>query len=404
MLPSLVQLDALGGQPDPVDGLLRTARMPAAVTFVVLLLIGGCTGAGGRAVSTPGSERDARADLDAPEGSDGRADATGTASCLHVRDARSPGGAPFEATLRDGRIEAPGGAPCDEVLDAGGLFAVPAFVDSHVHLAYLPVGDELSRGGVAAAVDLAAPLASLSEPAGALRVVHAGPMITPPGGYPTRSWGADGYGIECADAAACAVAVDRVADAGAAIVKVPIGAEPDHDQDTLRAIVARAHARGLLVAVHALDDASARRTAEAGADLLAHTPVEPLSDETVRAWSGRAVISTLRAFGGSASSVDNLRRLHAAGATVLYGTDLGNTRTPGIDAAELELLARAGLSPEEILIAATAAPARIFALDDLGSLTPGHAASLLLLTTDPLEDITSPSRPSRVILKGIAYR
>jgi imidazolonepropionase-like amidohydrolase len=185
-------------------------------------------------------------------------------------------------------------------------------------------------------------------------------MITPPGGYPTRSWGADGYGLECDGEAACVAAVDRVVDAGAAIVKVPIGAGgPDHDDATLRAIVARAHARDRLVAVHALDDASARRAAEAGADILAHTPVERLSADTVALWSTRAVISTLRAFGGTETAVDNLRRLHESGATVLYGTDLGNTRTAGIDPLELSLLAAAGLTDAEIRAAATADPARL---------------------------------------------
>ena len=47
-----------------------------------------------------------------------------------------------------------------------------------------------------------------------------------------------------------------------------------------------------------------------------------------------AVVSTLAAFGGSPAAVDNLRRLHAAGATVLYGTDLGNTRDAGPSAEE----------------------------------------------------------------------
>lgn len=244
-----------------------------------------------------------------------------------------------------------------------GLGATSGVIDSHVHLAYYPVADELARAGIVAVVDLASPLEALDDPVEGLTVLRSGPMITPPGGYPTRSWGADGYGLECGGERECVAAVDRLVDAGAAIIKVPIGAGgPDHDDATLRAIVARAHGRHRIVAVHALDDASARRAAEAGADLLAHTPVEPLADDTVRAWSTRAVVSTLRAFGGSDAAVENLRRLHEAGATVLYGTDLGNTRTAGIDPVELSLLARAGLTPAEIRAAAVTVPARYFGM------------------------------------------
>src|ERR1700760_3589849 len=63
---------------------------------------------------------------------------------------------------------------------------------------------------------------------------------------------------------------------------------------------------------------------------------------TVAAGRGRAVISTLAAFGGSPAAVDNLRRLRAAGATVLYGTDLGNLDVAGPSEPEIALPARAG--------------------------------------------------------------
>ena len=327
-----------------------------------------------------------------------------TVGCLRIAGARLPGGAPFEAVVRDGRLVTLDAA-CARELDARGSFVVPAFVDAHVHLEYLPAEEALARAGVAAAVDLAAPIESLGEQrAGPLRVLHAGPMITATGGYPTRSWGADGYGLPCDGAAACAAAVDRVADAGADLVKVPLAGPPEHDDETLRAIVERAHARGLRVAVHALTDVAARRAADAGADLLAHTPTEPLSEATVRALADRAVVSTLAAFGGSEAAIENLRRLRAAGATVLYGTDLGNTRTAAIDARELALLARAGMSPRDVVDAGTAAPARFFGLEGLGALEPGAAASLLLLDADPLAHPETLTRPVHVLLDGVIVR
>ncbi len=269
------------------------------------------------------------------------------------------------------------------VVPATGRWLAPGFIDSHVHLSYLRAGDELSRRGVALAVDLAAPEIGQPQP---LRMLESGPMLTAPDGYPLSSWGQGGYGIPLRDAADGTAAVDRVARAGARVVKVPLGEPPVIDDATLAAIVRRAHEKQLPVAVHALDAASAARAAAAGADVLAHTPVEPLSDAVVRAWRERAVITTLAAFGGDAATVDNLRRLRAAGATVLYGTDLGNTRDAGISADEIALMIAAGMSPADILASGTSAPAKFWRQDDLGEIAPGKAAILMSLPRDPLAD------------------
>ncbi len=135
--------------------------------------------------------------------------------------------------------------------------------------------------------------------------------------------------------------------------------------------------------------------------MLAHTPLEALSDATVELWSDRAVISTLRAFGSREVAIDNVRRLREAGATVLYGTDLGNLRVEGIDAGELLLLGQAGLSPAEIIASGTAAPAQLWSMEGLGSLTPGNAASLLVLDGDPLVDPTLLAEPALVFVDGV---
>ena len=108
------------------------------------------------------------------------------------------------------------------------------------------------------------------------------------------------------------------------------------------------------------------------------------------------MISTLAAFGG----VENLRALRAHGVDVVYGTDLGNTRTTGIDPREIALLAEAGLDLAAIVEAATATPARVFGLPRHGALTPGHAASFLLYR-GALTDPTLLASPDVVVLDGI---
>jgi imidazolonepropionase-like amidohydrolase len=275
----------------------------------------------------------------------------------------------------------------------------PPIVDSHVHLTYWPVADRLAAAGIAAAVDLAAPAVGGGGP---LHLISSGPMITSPGGYPLESWGSDGYGLGCADAACVTAAIDRLAHQGAGVIKLALD-EPGLDPALVPVAVAAAHAHRLRVAVHALTDRTARLGAAGGADLLAHTPVEPLAPQTVAAWRGRAVISTLAAFGGGPAAVANLRALRAAGATVLYGTDLGNLRDAGPSAAEVALLRAAGLDDAAITDAMTAAPARYWGLG-LGALAAGAEASLLVLDRDPRADATALLSPRAVWLRGRRMR
>ena len=273
----------------------------------------------------------------------------------------------------------------------------PPIVDSHVHLAYWPVADKLAAHGVEVAVDLAAPERTLGA-SSPIHVVAAGPMITHAHGYPLDAWGSDGFGVGCDDAACVTATVDRLAARGAKVIKLAL----DDDGLTPQLVpiaVEAAHARHVKVAVHALTEASAALAAAAGADLLAHTPVEPLSDATASAWRGRAVISTLAAFGGSTAAIENLRKLRAAGVTVLYGTDLGNTREAGPNPDEIALLRRAGLDDAAITAAMTTTPLAYWGVD-AGTFAPGHEATLLVLDGDPRRDARVLLAPHQVWLRG----
>jgi imidazolonepropionase-like amidohydrolase len=289
-----------------------------------------------------------------------------------------------------------------EIREHPGRFVVPAFVDSHVHLAYRDEPAQMMQGGVAAVVDWASPvdwLAEATQRTDGLSVVASGPMITAPGGYPTRSWGRNGYGAECETGPDCIAAVERHRAAGARVVKIPITTGPELSDDVVGAVIAHAHANGLLVGVHALSDAQARRAAERGADILVHIPTETLAEDTVALWADRTVIPTLDAFGASVAAVDNLRRLRMAGTRVVYGTDFGNSRTPGIQPAELQAMSDAGMDGPAILHAGIAAPAGLFGFD-LG-IAPGRAASFLVLDADPRADPQALTRPVEVWVAGV---
>jgi len=309
-----------------------------------------------------------------------------------------------------GRIagEAPEPPPGARIVDASGLLLLPAFVDAHVHLSVAGSVPEVAaaevRGGLAAVLDLGEPERTLPIAAPPLRVRFAGPLLTAPRGYPTQSWGANGYGLELATPAEARAAVLRLSKAGVRFVKLAFdGRYPLLDAEVARAAAEEAHHLGLRVAAHALDADAVRRALSAGADVLAHTPVEPLPDDLVKLAAARHVwvISTLHAFGGTSGALDNLRRLRAAGVRVAYGTDLGNQGTaPGIDANELALLGKAGLSSREVIEAATSAAAQLLGEADLGHLRKGAAASVIAVPEAALRDTRLLARPSLVLIDG----
>jgi imidazolonepropionase-like amidohydrolase len=276
---------------------------------------------------------------------------------------------------------------------------VPAFIDSHVHLAYYAVADGLPAGGVVGAVDFAAPIAELGK-SFSIAVAQSGPMITPLLGYPTQSWGQGGYGLEIGSVDEAVAAVDRVLDAGATFVKTPLSGTTGVDDATLAAIVERAHARGAPVAVHALGAADTARAIASGVDIFGHTPTERLSDELVAAWGERTVVSTLSAFGSTQDAIDNFASFRARGALVLYGTDLGNTRVVGIQPAEIDALVRAGLTGSDIVRSATADAARFWGFGELGRLDAGARASFLVLDADPSANPQTLATPRAVVFDG----
>ena len=287
------------------------------------------------------------------------------------------------------------------VVNVGGRYLVPGFIDSHVHLAYYAEGaTELSSNGIVAVLDLAAPTRALAVDHGPLRVLNAGPMITAPAGYPLNSWGADGYGLGVANPAAGAAAVETLFKAGVRAIKVPLTAAPTLDDATVKAIVEAAHAHQLKVYTHALDEQNAARAAADGIDVLAHTPTEALTESTLEAWKTRTVISTLSAFGGSSAALSNLRALRERGARVLYGTDFGNTRETTIQSLEITQLLAAGFDGASIVKAGTSVPAEFLGLTDLGTLEVGKRASFLVLAADPTIDPHTLSEPVAVYVDG----
>jgi imidazolonepropionase-like amidohydrolase len=97
----------------------------------------------------------------------------------------------------------------------------------------------------------------------------------------------------------------------------------------------------------------------------------------------------------------SLAKLAAAGVRIAFGTDAGVGAPYGYSAhAELADMVAAGMTPADVLVAATRTSAEIMRLDELGTIAAGKSADFIVLDANPLDDIRNTRRISRVYLRG----
>ncbi len=250
-------------------------------------------------------------------------------------------------------------------------------------------------------------------------------------------------------------------------VKVWFIHQPGDDLAAQEAIVKTvgdlAHAAGKRLAVHATELVTAKAALRAGADVLVHSVTDETVDEDFLSLArkrGVIYIPTLFVVAGyrlalsgtwaptdaerrladpeilaamqdltkhpsaelpprivelmrnppaaspSPAAMANLRKAWDAGITVAMGTDAGNIGTlhgPSVF-REMALMARAGLSPKEVLLAATVNGARMLGLDgDLGRVEAGRLADLVVLDADPLASVANLEKIHRVVRAGRVY-
>jgi imidazolonepropionase-like amidohydrolase len=107
-------------------------------------------------------------------------------------------------------------------------------------------------------------------------------------------------------------------------------------------------------------------------------------------------------------ALPNLKKLEDAGVTIAAGTDAGNIGTIHGPALfrEFQLMKEAGLTPMQILECATGNAAKLFGGDTgahIGKVEKGYFADLVILNSNPLDDVAHASDIDMVIKNGVVY-
>jgi len=224
-----------------------------------------------------------------------------------------------------------------------------------------------------------------------------------------------------------------------------------------RAVIDQAHKKGLRVAVHLFYLEDAKQVLDAGADFIAHsvrdvevddafvamlkrkdvcycptlmrevstfvyesTPswftdplflkhVDPKTVETLKQPARQEQMHSSKSAQRYKAQLPvasrNLKKLSDAGVTIAMGTDTGPpARFQGyFELMELELMAKAGLTPQKVLASATRDAARCMKLDgEIGTLAANKWADFVVLDADPLADISNVKKISAVYVAGNA--
>ena len=362
------------------------------------------------------------------------------------------GGAPIEnaVLLIDGTRIVAAGRAADVSLPVGatrvtlsGKTVMPMLIDTHVHLS--PTRELITRDlqrrayfGVSAALSLGTDNYELLDMRkenmpGAARFFSAGRGITmpEPGRLTTPHW--------ITTEAEGRKAVQELAAHNVDIVKIWVdsrdGKYKKLTPEIYGAIIDEAHKQGLRITAHIFELEDTKGLMRAGIDAFAHGVRDrDIDDELVAMFKerpnlvltpnlpDRGVKTDLGWLQRSLPAADfekleaantdrpqaqafygiqarNLAKLNAAGVRITLGTD-GNT--PWGPHIEMLDMVTAGMTPMQVLVAATRNSAEFLRLADAGTLAAGKSADFIVLDANPLDDITNTRRISAVYLRGAA--
>ncbi len=323
-----------------------------------------------------------------------------------------------------------------------GKTVMPMLIDTHVHLS--PLRDRLIRDlkmrayyGVSAAFSMGLDPYELLDIRGhnmpdAARYFSAGRGITmpEPGRITAPHW--------ITTEAEGRKAVDELADKKVDIVKIWVDTRDSKFRkltpDLYGPIIDEAHKKGLRVTAHIFDLEDGKGLIRAGVDAFAHGVRDrPIDEEFLALWKqhpnlvlgpnlpdrGVKVDLSWMKPGVSADEYDKLQKanidsaitqafhgiqarnlavMNKAGARIVLGTDGNRAWGPH---EEMEDMVLAGMTPMQVIVAATRNGAEFLRIADAGTLQAGKSADFIVLDANPLDDITNTRKISSVVLHGV---
>ncbi len=298
------------------------------------------------------------------------------------------------------------------IIDVQGTYILPGFMNTHVHSGYIEENlQEWAGSGVTTVRNLGdfahSPVESftlrdqLFTDNSNARLVAAGPLMTTVGGY-------GNYAVVSPEDAEWKT--NLLIEAGADLIKIAIEDDlqgrrwPMLSEEEIAAIVQTAHGRNKPVSAHITRVRHVEMALRGEVDDLAHMAVEPLPDSlisgliekditwvpTLELWDG---VRRLHGSNWDDIAKENLGRFVQAGGKVALGTDYDGYIFEfqlGMPMLEIQLMQEAGMTPMEIIMAATKNSAHVCNLgDDLGTIEPGKIADIIIVGHNPLDDLQS---------------
>jgi imidazolonepropionase-like amidohydrolase len=218
---------------------------------------------------------------------------------------------------------------------------------------------------------------------------------------------------------------------GATCIKVIVNGSPANvTLDEMKAIVEEAHLNKVRVAAHAIGDNATRVAAEAGADSIEHAYV--VTDDVLKMMADKHIflvptdgtvktfvdmsIGTRQASDSERAAIEKqfapfvkrsqerLQRAIKFGVPIAAGSDM-YLSMPHLTRGQASLLvyeayAEAGMTPLQIIQAATRSAAELLGMQDrIGTLEPGKFADIIAVPGDPLKDVKSLEH-AKFVMKG----
>jgi imidazolonepropionase-like amidohydrolase len=350
-------------------------------------------------------------------------------------------GARFVQVGRAADVRVPAGATR---VSLAGKTVMPAIIDTHTHLSQTREGllDDLRRRayfGVSAAMSLGQDTTDATFQVraqtmpGLARLFTAGRGITGP--EPGRTTAP--YWVTTVDEARKAVRENaaKKVDIIKFWVDDRLGTVKKLPPELYAAVIDEAHKNGLRTIAHIYTLEDAKATLRAGLDAFAHGVRDKDLDEEFMSlvkqrpalvlgpnMPDRGVVADIAwlkpvlpadAFDalqkGNTNRPDaqafwsiqgrNLAKMNAARVRIVVGTD-GNT--PYAPHYEMADMVAAGMTPAQVIVAATSSGAQFLKMTDAGTIDANKSADFIVLDANPLDDITNTRRISAVYLRGAA--